>query len=76
VRPLHRRLSDADTFTPAELDALIEPRGFRRTGLRYMMPPLDGRPSIRRTVGPLLGLASRAPTRHLGQTLVMSYRAI
>jgi SAM-dependent methyltransferase len=76
VRPLHRRFSDAATFTPAELDALIEPHGFRRTGLRYMMPPLDGRPSVRKTLGPVLDAASRFPTRRLGQTLVMAYQAV
>ena len=73
-RPLHRRFSDAATFTPAELDALVEPAGFRRIGLRYMMPPLDRRPALRRFVGPVMRLLLRLPTRHLSQTLVVTYR--
>jgi SAM-dependent methyltransferase len=74
VRPLHRRLGDAATFTVAELDTAVEPLGFRRVGLRRMMPPLDRHAALRRVAEPVLRLLLRLPTRHLAQTLVVAYR--
>ena len=74
VRPIHRRYSDAATFTPRELDGLICPTGFERSGLRYMMPPLDGHAAVGAAARPVLDLLRATPLRVVGQTLVMAYR--
>lgn len=73
--PLHRRLSPDDAFTPARLDRLVTHHGFRRTGLAYMLPPLDGHPGLRRRTRLVRRLIERSPLRRFGQTLVMVYTA-
>jgi ubiquinone/menaquinone biosynthesis C-methylase UbiE len=52
IPALHRLFSPNDAFTPGRLDRLIEPHGFRRTGLAYMWPPLDGHPGVNKWAGP------------------------
>lgn len=73
VPALHRRLSPNDAFTPSRLDRIVEPHGFRRVGLRYMWPPLDAHPGLRRVVAPLFALLGRTPMRRFAQTLVMCF---
>lgn len=73
VVPLHRRMSDADAFTPARLDRLIEPHGFRRTSLTHMWPPLDSRPALARRAAVAWRALDRVGLSVLAQTLVMRY---
>jgi SAM-dependent methyltransferase len=76
IPAVHRRFSPNDAFTPRRLDSLIEPHGFRRTGLAYMFPPLDGHPALRRRVQPFLRFLGRTPLRRFAQTLVMTYERV
>lgn len=73
---LHRMVSPNDAFTPGRLDRLVEPHGFRRTGVAYMWPPLDGHPALARRLGPVFRLLDRTPARWFAQTLVMTYERI
>ncbi len=41
VKPLHRRLSDADAFEPSDLRRLADQSGLVLEGHTFMMPPLD-----------------------------------
>lgn len=76
VPPVHRRFSINDAFTPGRLDRVIQAHGFRRTGLAYMWPPLDGHPDLNRRVRPVLQLLERTPLRRFAQTLVMTYERV
>lgn len=76
VPAVHRRFSVNDAFTPWRLDRIVEPHGFRRTGLRFMMPPLDGHPGLRRVVGPAFAVVDATPLRRFAQTLVMTYERV
>lgn len=72
-RPLHRRFSNARTFTPRELDEAILHHGFRRIGHDYMYPPMD-RSRLRPLLDPIFAALSKlAPP--LGQTIVTAYEA-
>lgn len=76
VPTVHRRFSVDDAFTPARLDRIVEPHGFRRSGLAYMWPPLDNHPRFAAVARPLLNVLQRSPLRRFAQTLVMTYQRI
>jgi SAM-dependent methyltransferase len=70
IRPLHRRVSDARTFTSSELDALLGEAGLRLRTLDTIMPPFDrNRPlsGVLRRVGDAL---ERTPVRAFGMAFV------
>jgi SAM-dependent methyltransferase len=74
IRPLHRRLSDADVFGRRELDARVERFGLTCVGHRYMWPPMDSHKRLRRFVKPLFRLTERLGLAWLAQTHVVAYR--
>lgn len=76
IPAIHRRFSRNDAFTPQRLDRIVTPHGFRRTGLAFMFPPLDGHPQAQRATRPVVALLVRTPLRHFAQTLVMTYERI
>jgi SAM-dependent methyltransferase len=41
VPPLHRRISTARNFRPADLRTIFAPLGFREVGIDYLMPPFE-----------------------------------
>lgn len=71
--PIHRRLSDAEAFTPARLDGLVTPHGFYRAGLTFMWPPLDSRPGLARRADVVWRALDTAGLDTFAQTLVMRY---
>ncbi len=73
VKPLHRRMSDADAFTRSDIDRLATEAGLRLDKVTYMMPPLDslaGRGEVGRRVHDLLDRAEAGRLARLGQTIV------
>lgn len=73
VPPLHRRLSTARNYRPADLRRLFGRAGLEEVGTTFMMPPLErwgpGR-YLRRPVRAL----ERTPLRHLGVSVVTVWR--
>ncbi len=74
LRPLHRRLSDAEVFSRRELDARICGLGFTRVGHRYMWPPMDSHRRIGSVLKPFFRLAEWIGMGWLAQTHVAAYR--
>ncbi|MBI2710936.1 MAG: class I SAM-dependent methyltransferase [Actinobacteria bacterium] len=69
IRPLHRRISTARNYRPADLRRLLRPIGFVEVGTTFMMPPLERWGPGRHLRGPVLAL-ERTPLRHLGVSVV------
>jgi ubiquinone/menaquinone biosynthesis C-methylase UbiE len=73
VRPLHRRWSDARSFTVRSLGSMFREHGFELEGRAYLMPPFDRSP-IGRRVRTLTDALERTPLRVFGLTLVVVSR--
>lgn len=69
VRPLHRRISTARNYRPADLRALLSGVGFREVGTTFMMPPLERWGPGKHLRGVVTAL-ERTPARHLGVSVV------
>lgn len=72
VKPLHRRLSTARNYRPADLRALLGGVGFREVGTTFMMPPLE-RWGPGKYLRPVIHAMERTPARHLGVSVVAVY---
>lgn len=73
VKPLHRRLSTARNYRPADLRRLLEPIGFVEVGSTFMMPPLERWGPGRHLRKPIHAMES-TPLRHLGVSVVSVFR--
>lgn len=69
IRPVHRRFSDARTFTAGELRGYLNNAGLRLRSLDYMMPPFD-KSGVGRRIRPLTDGVERTPLRVFGMTLI------
>lgn len=69
VRPVHRRFSDARTFTAAELRGHLAQAGLRLRSLDYMMPPFD-RSGVGRRIRAATDRIERSPLSFFGMTLI------
>ncbi len=72
LRPVHRKLADARSFTVHSLRERVEPHGFQLIGSSYLMPPFDRKLKALRALDKL----ERSPLRFFGLTLVMGFRAV
>jgi SAM-dependent methyltransferase len=72
VPPLHRKLSDARSFTVRSLTRLIGPYGFELRAHDYIMPPFD-RSAWGKRIKPLTDGLERTPLRVFGITLIMVF---
>lgn len=72
IKPLHRRLSTARNYRPADLRTLLEGVGFREVGTTFMMPPLE-RWGPGKHLRPVVHAMERTPARHLGVSVVTVY---
>ncbi len=73
VRPLHRRWSDARSFTVRSLGRRIRGHGFEPGGHAYLMPPFDRSP-VGRRIRPLTDALERTPLHFFGLTLLIVSR--
>ncbi len=73
VKPLHRRFSDANAFSKADLRMMASEAGLHVTGVTYMMPPLDSLPNGSK-VHRALDWAESSPLASFGQTIVAAMR--
>ncbi|SEG46756.1 Methyltransferase domain-containing protein [Thermomonospora echinospora] len=71
VRPVHRRFSDARTFTAAELRQHLAEAGLRTLSVDYMMPPFD-RSGIGRRIRDVTDRIERSPLSFFGMTLIVT----
>lgn len=69
VKPLHRRISTARNYRPADLRALLGPLGLREVGTTFLMPPLERWGPGRHLRRPITALEA-TPLRHLGVSVV------
>lgn len=69
VKPLHRRISTARNYRPADLRHLAEGADLREVGTTFMMPPLERWGPGRHLRGPITAL-EQTPARHLGVSVV------
>jgi len=73
IRPLHRRISTARNFRPADLRRLLSPLGFTELGTTFLMPPLERWAPGRHLRSPVAAMG-QTPLRHLGVSVVTAYR--
>lgn len=73
VTPLHRRLSTARNYRPADLARIFTAAGLTEVGTTFMMPPLERWGPGRHLQKPVLKLES-TPLRHLGVSVVTVWR--
>jgi ubiquinone/menaquinone biosynthesis C-methylase UbiE len=73
IVPLHSRLADARSFTVRGLSRQIERRGFRLTGVDYIMPPFDRSPTGGR-IRAVTDRVERSQLKWLGMALVLVFR--
>lgn len=71
IRPLHRRMSDARTFTATELRRHLRDAGLRPRSVDYIMPPFD-RSRLGRRIRPLTDRIERSFLRVFGMALVIT----
>lgn len=71
IRPVHRRFSDARTFTAAEIRRALRDAGLRPLSVDYIMPPFDRSPTGRR-IRSLTDRIERSPLRIFGLTLAVT----
>jgi SAM-dependent methyltransferase len=71
IRPLHRRMSDARTFTATELRRRMHDAGLRPRSVDYIMPPFD-RSRLGRRIRPLTDRIERSPLRVFGMALAVT----
>ncbi|GLW99710.1 class I SAM-dependent methyltransferase [Microtetraspora sp. NBRC 16547] len=72
VRPLHRRMADARTFTGAEIRGHLTRAGLRTRRLDYIGPPFDLMAGVGRFVRPVTDWMEGTPLRFLGMALVVT----
>ncbi len=71
IRPLHRRLADARTFTAAELRRRLGAAGLEVRSADYLMPPFD-RSALGQRIRVVTDLAERTPLRRFGMALAVT----
>jgi ubiquinone/menaquinone biosynthesis C-methylase UbiE len=69
LRPLHKHLADARSFTVSSLRRQVESHGFRMAGYTYLMPAFDRKLRTLRWMDSL----ERTPLRFFGLTLVIAF---
>lgn len=70
-RPLHRRFSDARTFTATELRRRLSAAGMHIQAVDYIMPPFD-RSGLGKRIRPVTDGAERTPLRIFGMALAIT----
>lgn len=70
-RPLHRRFSDARTFTATELRRRLSAVGMEVQAVDYIMPPFD-RSTLGKRIRPVTDRAEQTPLRVFGMALVVT----
>jgi SAM-dependent methyltransferase len=71
IRPLHRRMSDARTFTATEIRRHLRDAGLWPLSVDYIMPPFD-RSRLGRGIRPLTDRIERSPLRVIGMALAIT----
>jgi ubiquinone/menaquinone biosynthesis C-methylase UbiE len=75
IPPLHRRMSDARSFTVTALRRVVEPHGFRLRAHTRLMPPFD-RSRMGKKIRGFTDSLERTPLGVFGITLVMVFEKV
>jgi SAM-dependent methyltransferase len=72
VPPLHRRLSTARNFRPADLRGIFRPLGFREVGIDYLMPPFERLVALQR-IRPVTDRLESTWLANFGVSVIAAY---
>ena len=76
IPPLHRRVSEARSYTYSSLKRLLEDVGFIVSAPQYIMPPFEKSPIARKLIAPVSEWLETSPLRSFGVSVLVVARPL